>query len=229
MVKEIKTILELDRSGLNPMAGYNLGHKKNNILSWEAFMNTKIAVIACLFSLATYEVDAASTRKAGDAAAYKTGEKTGELLLQQWLALAKKDINKVIGLSEQIVSVSKAYAGQVNKDFLQGSVDYLKNKNIKAIAEKQKLDKHSCARVLTCYYYWESLISEALLSGSFDLQKDDKEMNALEKAAREVYGVASPEVLADLKKFLEEDENLADCIDMMDLEDDSEDEEDDEE
>ncbi len=192
-------------------------------------MNIKMAFVACVLAiganiLCAQDSSKASVRKAEDSAAYRTGEKTAELILQQWIQLAKKDIQKVIDLSEQIASASKAYSSQLNKSFLYGNVDCLKKKDVKAIAESQKLDKHGCARVLACYYYWDSLVTAALASGAFDFENpEDKENEALERAATEVYGSASPEIIADLKQSLAADEELTDAHDMIDFDDSSDD------
>lgn len=194
-------------------------------------MNIKSALAVCLISFGVSDLVAkAPDRKAEDPVAYRTGEKTGELLAQLWVAQAKKNMDKVIALSEQIVSMGKAYSAQINKSFLQGNLDCLKKKDIKAFAEKQKLDKYECAHVLACYYFQDSLISEALVSGAFDLQDpEEKEDAALERAAREIYGKVSPQMLAELRKSLAEDEEYNDCVDLTDLGDDSEDDEDDDE
>lgn len=170
-------------------------------------------------------VQAASLRKIEDPKAYEAGEKVGELILQQWIQLAKKNITEVITLSQKVAELSKNYSEQLNKSFIMGNIDCLKKKNVKLIAEKAQLDKHGCARVLACYYYWHALLSAAITSGAFDFgNPEDKEQEALERAAREVYGIASPEIVGELKKSLEADEELEIGDSLLDTDDGTDDE-----
>lgn len=145
-------------------------------------------------------------QKIDDSDAYRTGEKTAELILKQWIQLAKNNVMQVIELAQQVAVLSEKYSESFNRSFLQGNVDCLKKKNLKSIAEKEKLNKDGYARMLTCYYCWDAFINAALEANSFEIQACDAlEENALKKAALEAYGSASPENLAKLKKSLADD------------------------
>lgn len=188
-----------------------------------AFMNSifKHGIVAFVLTMGVGELACAQTsaRKIDDKAAYKAGEQTAELILQQWIQLAKKNIEEVIKLTQRVAALSKDYAQDLNKSFILGNVDCLKKKNIKLVAENAKLDKHGCARVLACYYYWHSLMTAALASGAFDFENpEDKEMEALERAVREVYGIASPEIVTEIKNSLDADNEIEieDSIDDQD-------------
>ncbi len=161
-------------------------------------MNHKITLFIGLLTLIA-SVYSVQLPKIDDQEAYRAGLSAGEMLLGQWITIAKKDREASMRLSQEFNSRQKKYMKETNKSFLLGTLDALKKKDVRAVAQSHKLDQAATVYVLSCYYFLNELVARALSTGEYDDLDEDKELEILKKAAREVYGKDSPELLDDLK------------------------------
>lgn len=138
----------------------------------------------------------------------QAGMRCGQLLFNLFVQLHAHDRDSV---KEEVEKARQftSYASSFNPDFFQGLLQEIKSCDVKSVIAKASLDQDGYARFLVMYYFLFFYCKQAL--SLENLERIDTEKiyaAAYALAAKTVYGDASQERVAWLKKSVHEFEQM---------------------